>query len=334
MVRITPGRLLFSGLALLAAVAAALWLLPSDDYIFLPDEAKAVEPLVHVQGEKRADGPGGIYLVDVLVRRANLLERLFPSIHGGSTLVPESAFKTPGVSNKQRQQADLQEMERSQEIGAAVALRSLGYRVRATATGVLVESVVTGTPSVGKLAPGDVITTVNGRRVRSIHELRAALRPVRPGTDVTLVVRNEKKLRQVTVGTVPDPNRPGRAFMGILVAQAASIRLPLRVQVNTGDIGGPSAGLAFALDVVEELGRNVDGGRKVAATGQLELDGAVVPVGGVKQKTIGARQSGVDVLVVPAENAPTARRYAGDVRVLSVRSFAQALRRLRALPRR
>jgi PDZ domain-containing protein len=331
----SAGRLFLAGLLLLVVAAAALWLIPSDDYIFLPDQAKAVAPLVDVQGERPPRGPGGIYLVDVLVRRANLLERLAPRIREGSTLVPESAVDPPGTSQSQRRRADLQAMARSQDIGAAVALRKLGYRVRAAPTGVLVVAVIDGAPAVGKLRSGDVIVAIDGRRVRSQNELRRRLGRVRPGKTVTLSVRNGSDLRNVSIRTAADPDDPTRAVLGIVIEQAATVKLPIRVKINAGEIGGPSAGLAFGLDVMEELGRDVDRGYKVAATGELELDGTVIPIGGVKQKTIGARQSGVEVFVVPAgENAAEARRYAGDMRVIPVRTFGQTLRRLATLPRR
>jgi PDZ domain-containing protein len=331
----SPVRLLLAGGALLLVVAAALWFVPSDDYIFLPDHARAVAPLVRVPGGKPERGPGGIYLVDVLVRRANLLERIDPGIREGSTLVPSSALDSPGVSQSQREQADLQEMTRSQDIGTAVALRELGYHVRAAPIGVLVDAIIPGTPAVGKLRPGDVVTAVGGRRVRSRSDLRRALAGVTPRETVVLTVRNGKAERRVTVRTIADPHHRGRPFIGVAIEQAATIDLPVRVTINTGDIGGPSAGLAFALDVIEELGRDVDRGYKVAATGELELDGTVLPVGGVKQKTIGARHSHVDVLLVPAgDNAATARRYAGNIKVFPVHSVHEALRRLATLPRR
>ena len=105
--------------------------------------------------------------------------------------------------------------------------------------------------------------------------------------------------------------------------------------IDLGGVGGPSAGLAFALDIVEELRGDVDRGLKVAATGEIELDGHVAPIGGVKQKVIGARRSGADVFLVPAgDNAEEARRHAGDLRVIPVESFRQALRALATLPRK
>jgi len=135
------------------------------------------------------------------------------------------------------------------------------------------------------------------------------------------------------VKTVADPANPTRAIVGVLVDQSANVKLPVPVQIDTQGVGGPSAGLAFALDLMEELGRDVDHGYRVAATGEIALDGSVGPIGGVEQKTIGARRSHVDVFLVPAgDNAREARRYAGGLRIIPVDSFRQALRSLATLP--
>ncbi len=106
------------------------------------------------------------------------------------------------------------------------------------------------------------------------------------------------------------------------------------MKINAGSVGGPSAGLAFALDVLEQLGKDVDHGRRIAATGQLQLDGTVTAVGGLAQKTIGVRRSGIHFFLVPAgENAAEARRFAHGVRIVPVHSFRQALRALATLPK-
>jgi PDZ domain-containing protein len=332
--RITAPRLFGAGLLLLAAVAAALWFIPSDSYIFLPDRAKALAPLVHVQGQRPESRRGGIYLVDVLVRRASLLERLWPGIHSGSSIVPVSAFKPPGVSQKEQEQIDLQAMRRSQQVAAAVALRALGRTVRVRSVGVLIAAVVAGTPAVGRLSPGDVIVAVDGRRVRTRRQLRRATGRLEPGDLVHLTLRTSTGLRRVTLRATHDPDAPRRAFIGVAIQDDVRIRVATPVRINTGDIGGPSAGLAFALEIMEELGRNVDRGFRVAATGELAIDGSVEPVGGVKQKTIGARRSRIQVMLVPAgDNFSEAARYAGGMRVLPVRTFGQALHALATLRR-
>jgi Lon-like protease len=205
--------------------------------------------------------------------------------------------------------------------------------VVAQPTGVLIEDVARDAPAAGKLFPTDVILSVDGRRVRTTKELRAILGSKPAGTTFRVGVRRGGGLTQVSVKTIADPTRAGRPILGIFPGQAASVRLPFNVRIDAGDVGGPSAGIAFALDILEQLGRDVDHGRRVAATGEIELDGSVAPIGGVEQKTIGVRKAGIHVFLVPAgENAAEARRYAHGVRIVPVKTFQQALRALATLP--
>src|SRR5439155_1482611 len=123
LVRLTPLRLVGVLAGLLLTAAIALYLVPSDDYLLLPDEAHLVAPIVKVQGGHDPTDTGGIYYVDVFERRASMFESLFPWIHKGSTLVPARLIVPPGVSDKAVQQADLRAMTISQKVAAAVALR-------------------------------------------------------------------------------------------------------------------------------------------------------------------------------------------------------------------
>jgi Lon-like protease len=327
----SPFGLALEGLALFVVVFLVLWLVPSNSYIFLPDRAHAVDPLVQVQGGHKQRG-GGIYFVDIFVRKASLIERIWPGVHEGAELVPSSALLAPGVSNKERIAADQREMTRSQEIAGAVALRAAGFRVKAIPTGALVQQVAGDAPAAGKLLPTDVIVAAAQKPVRSPADLRAIVGKRKPGSAIRLGVRRGSDLMQIVVRTVEDPNHPGRSIIGIFVDQAATIKLPRRVKIDAGNVGGPSAGLAFALDVLEKLGKDVDHGRRIAATGQLELDGTVTAVGGLEQKTIGVRRSGIRTFLVPAgENAAEARRFAHGIRIVPVHSFRQALRALATL---
>jgi Lon-like protease len=329
---LTPLRLAVAGAALLVVVALFLWLTPSESYIFLPDKARPVDPLVTVAGAKDRRDRGGIYFVDIFVRKATLLERLFPGLHEGSTIVPPSAVRPPGVSDAQRRKQDLRAMAQSQTIAGAVALRALGYRVKIRHLGALIEQVVRGAPADGRLRPGDVVVRANGRPVRTPDDLRRALRSRPPGSSFALAVRRPSGLATVRLKTIVDPQRPGHPVIGVLVGDAAKVELPLKVKIDAGGIGGPSAGLPFALEVMEKLGRDVDHGRRIAATGELELDGTVDPIGGIEQKTIGVRRAGVHIFLVPAgDNAREARRYARGVRIIPVKSFQQALHELATL---
>jgi PDZ domain-containing protein len=315
-----------------AAGAVALWALPSDSYIFLPHDATPVAPLVDVEGGKEPRDGGGIYFVDVLVRKATLLEDLWPGLRDGATVVPSEHVRPPGVSEEARRREELAEMRLSQRVAAAVALRELGYDdVVARPFGARIEVVDPAAPAAGMLEPGDVIVRADERKVTAPGELRRIVRSRGVGATLTLEIRRDSRRKTLDVRTKRGPE--GTPIIGVIVSQAAEIRLPVDVEIDTGGVGGPSAGLAFALDLLEELGRDVDGGRKVAVTGTLELDGTVGEVGGVKQKTIGVRGADIDVFVVPAgDNARDARRHADGVRIVPVRSFQQALQALATLP--
>jgi PDZ domain-containing protein len=322
----SPARLATVGLFLLGAAAFVLWLAPANGYdLRLVDPAHPVDPVIRVPGEKPDGRPGPIYFVDIRERPARLLERLLPWIRAdGSDLVP--APPIPPTLERRLGQLDMTD---SQKIAAVVALSQLGYRVRARSGGVTVLLVQAGAPAARVLRPGDVIVSANGRKVASVLALRAALAARRPGASVRIDYRRGGKVHGATIKTVPDPQDSKRAIIGVSASDELTVKLPVPIKFDAGGVGGPSAGLAFALDILQELGRDVAHGKKVAATGALALNGAVRPIGGVKQKTLGARQAGVDVFLVPAgDNAREARRYAKDLPIVPVKNFQQALRAL------
>jgi PDZ domain-containing protein len=322
---ITAGRLIALGLVLLAT-AVALWVIPSREYIFLPDRAHPVAPLVRVAGGHDPQNGGGIYFVDVIVRKASLLERFFGGLHDGASLYPASAIVPQGVSDSKVQQLDEDEMRLSQQTAAAVALRTLGPKVPIVSSGALVAAIEKGLPADGQLARHDVIVAVDGMRVRSPADVSRLMRGKVPGPRVVFTYRRAGRTRTVALPTAAAGHGSHRGIVGVLLDQAG-------VSFDANGVGGPSAGLAFALEILEQLGRNVDHGHKIAATGEIWPNGSVHAIGGIEQKTIGARAAGVDAFLVPAgANARDARKYAKGLRIIPVKSFQQALQALATLP--
>ena len=267
-------------------------------------------------------------MVDVVIRKATLLERYFPGIHKGATLIPAKVYNPQGLSEHVQVEQGLAQMSSSQEIAAAVALRHLGYDVKSG--GVEVSAVDVGAPADGVLEPGDVILTAQGKNITTTDDLRRVMADVKPGEKVTLEIDRSGDHQSVTVGTKASTDTPPRAIMGIIVQP--KLDLPVKISINTGKIGGPSAGLAFALDIIDELGpTDIDHGKKVAATGEIGLDGSVEEIGGIEQKTIGAREAGADVFLVPDANAAGARKYADGLRIVPVSNLDEALHALATL---
>jgi Lon-like protease len=308
-------------LGVLGAVAAVLWFVPSNDYIYLTDPPRAVDPLVRVPGESDADEQGGIYMVDIVIRKASLFERFFPGIHEGASLVSEKEFNPQNLPENVRREQSHAQMTASQKIATAVALRALDYNVENL--GVEVTEIEVGAPADGPLEPGDVIVEANGKKVTTLADVRSVMDKVDPGDSVTLRIERDGAERTVTVGTKASPDDPSAAIMGIFIEP--KLHFPVDISIDAKGIGGPSAGLAFALDIYDELGPDIDDARRIVVTGALDLDGDVEPIGGIQQKTVAAREADADLFLVPDENAAGARRYAGDLDVVPVATFQQAL---------
>ena len=309
----------------------------SDKLLEVPDKAHPLSGLIKVAGSSRRQDGGGIYYVDVVLQKASLLQSSFKLFRPeGADLIPQKDFVPTGLTYSQQLKVDQETMKVSQKKASVVALRALGLRFRAREGGVRVAAINSDSHARGVLQPQDVVVAADGREVASALDLFNALRHHRPGDVVRLGVLRAGKRLDFRIKTIADSLDPHRALIGFAPIEVVNARLPVPVHFDLGrDVGGPSAGLAFALEILEQRGRDVDHGLKIAATGEIQLDGSVTSIGGIKQKTIGARQSHADAFLVPVDgdNAKDAKRYAHGLRIIPVKNFQQALQALATLPR-
>ena len=182
-------------------------------------------------------------------------------------------------------------MATSQETAQAVAERAAGLKVQLVPLGAQIAYLYPNMPAQkAGIEVGDIITAINGRKVANATQMTSAMSGVAPGQSVRLASAWQDGDRHHRARSEDD----SRALVGVGIADAVHIgRIPVHVHFSTAGIGGPSAGLAFALDIYDSLtGRKLLHGNKVAVTGELALNGSVIPIGGVKQKTIGAIEAG------------------------------------------
>ena len=195
------------------------------------------------------------------------------------------------------------QMTSSQDNATAAALHTLGVRYRSA---VRVSDVTKGGPADGKLRAGDLILAVDGTKVSSLEQGVKLIQQVTPRHVVRLRIDRDNVERQVAITTAPSDDDPKKSV--VKVAVAASFDFPFRVKLGVSDnIGGPSAGMIFALAVYDLLTPgSLTGGKVIAGTGEISADGTVGPIGGIQQKLVGAQHDGARLFLVPAANCAEA----------------------------
>lgn len=296
-------------------------------YAFAPGDARQVNDLISVPKDRRFPATGQVLLSTVSLRRVNGLEAFVGWLDDDVDVVHEDAVL--GTTPRSRfTQQNAEDMRNSKQTAAVVALRRLGYTVAETGKGVLIQEVGTDAPASGHLAQGDVIVGIDGQPVTVAGEAIDWLQAHKPGDTARLDVKDAKgasRQEDIVLGTRPDG--PGGYLGVVLRTKERKFDYPFDVVIDSGSIGGPSAGLAFTLGVIDTLTvGELTGGKKVAATGTIEINGEVGDVGAVSQKTAAVRAAGADVFLVPPGEYEEAKDHAGPrLEVVKVATLDEAL---------
>ncbi len=291
------------------------------------------KPLIFISGHPTYPTSGHLDLVTISIAGSpahplDLASALRGWLDHRLAVIPREEIFPPHTSADQVQRQDAAQMQESQENATAAALRQLGVPVRTT---VRVQAVQPGTPAAGRLRTGDVLTTVDRAAVTDVAGLRRLVGRRRPGANVTLGVRRGSTVKSVTLRTVAAPDDPRRPIIGVELAESHAYPFTVRIQLR--DVGGPSAGLMFALGIIDKLTPgDLSGGRTIAGTGSIDGDGAVGAIGGIQQKIFAVESRGATIFLVPEGNCAQARQAASTrLRLVKVHALGDALASLQAL---
>ncbi|MEM9036986.1 MAG: S16 family serine protease [Actinomycetota bacterium] len=299
---------------------------PLDYFAFSPGSATPTVGLVDVVGSEAFPPEGELYFTTVSSRTVTVLDWIAAQFDPAIELRSTDEV-LGGRTNDERREQNRAAMLSSQDVAEIVALRHLGFDV-VEFLGASVVQVGEDTAADGVLEPGDVVVEAEGAAITTQIELVDAVRALEPGDELDLVVRDLDGAESET-SVILGENDEGNALLGVSVvtdwAQVADP--PVEVQIDAGSIGGPSAGLAWTLTILDVLTPGeLTGENRVAVTGTMELDGTVGPIGGVVQKTFAVREQGIDVFIVPSVDAPDAESVAGDdVLIVGVDNLDDAL---------
>ena len=293
------------------------------DYIDIADPAGTTE--------------GELFFLTVSLQEVNVIEWLGAQLDARVDLAPRENIRPVGVTQEQLRERNLGEMERSKENAKFVALTYLGYEVIYDGSGALIQSTIEGSAADGVLLPGDVIKVefaseavdgIGGRApgdslVLTIERVDADDPDLVETFDVTLVLGSYRFEEDGNI--IDDPNR---GMVGVLLGDAeVDVSFPVDVKIDSQNIGGPSAGLMFTLEIIDALTEDdLTRGRRIAGTGTMSADGSVGTIGGMRQKTFGAIEAGAEYILVPAGNYEEAVDAAGDdIEVVRVETIDDAM---------
>jgi len=292
-------------------------------------------PLVEISGAETFPASGRMLLTTVAVS-GGPIGTVYPLdvVAGWATqaraVLPVEAVFPTNITREEQEEQSAAQMVSSQEAATAAALTELGYEVPVTLS---VASAVDGSGAVGVVEEGDVLVALNGVPITSHLQLIEQLSEVPPGDQVVLSVLRDGEPLDLPITTTSAPLSDGseRAALGVFVA--SDFEFPIDVQIQIERIGGPSAGMMFALAIIDLLTPEDElNGQTVAGTGTVETDGMIGPIGGIEQKMHGALRDGAQWFLAPADNCPEVVGAIPDgLRVVKVATLHEARTAIEAI---
>jgi Lon-like protease len=305
---------------LAAALAAVTIYLPY--YSIGPGPAKAVQPLIRFDDRPRYESEGSFVLTSVRFDQLTAYGIVVAWLDPGVSVVPRSDLFSPGETAEQELERSISQMDQSKLDAAFVVLEELTDYPEEHGDGVLIESVVEGCAADGELFPGDIVQAIDGTEVEDVGDARRIIRTTTSGAQLTFDVTVDGEPETVSLTREPCGGSE-RPLVGVSMIE----RFPFDVRIQSGSIGGPSAGLAWALALYDLLTPgDLTGGRTIASTGQLGIDGTVYPIGGAADKVVAAESAGATVLMLPGSNVEEARSAnESEIELVPVETFGEAL---------
>ena len=278
------------------------------------------------------DFEGNLYQLTVRRDEANIFVYLWSLVNPSYDLYPKELILPDGVTPQELSEISIQNMRTSENVAIAVALKNIGYEIETKGEGVAVVGLLDDSPVKDKLKKGDLLNSINNVQIFSATEFISTLRTYSIGETVSIglirVVDGISEQLFIETTLIEHVEYKGEPMVGFLATTVNErFDFPFEIDIKTGNVGGPSAGLMMALNVYNNLiPEDITNSMVVAGTGTIEIDGSVGPVGGIKQKIIAAKRAGAELILVPVANFEEAKPFETDnTAIVAVKSFDDAL---------
>ncbi|GBD85305.1 lon protease [bacterium BMS3Abin02] len=319
----------------LLILAVVAWSVSLPYVAWSPGPVPEVVSLITVEGAQTYPVRGNLYMLTVSQQDINAYELLAAWADPTVDVLDRTAVRPVGQSPEEYQRVAQRDMLESKNTAILVALDRLGYDVTYTGDGVEVATILKGTPADGALELGDVITAINGKPVELARDAVALITAHAIGDTITLTVERGDQTIDVPITLVEHTQEKGRPMVGFgAVTHNLTYDFPIQVDIDSTNIGGPSAGMMYTLAVIDVLTPDdITKGHRIAGTGTIASDGSVGPIGGIRQKVEGAEAAGAEYILVPKANYEEAlTAHVTGVQIIPVQTIDDALEFLSSLP--
>lgn len=309
-------------------------------YVSKPGMAKELSPIIEV--ENGYDEEGNFMLTTIRMGKANIYSYAFALFSDYQEIFPVEAVRAEEETDEEYNVRQLHMMSSSKQAAIEVAYQKAGLPIHYDFNGVYVLSVVENMPAAKKLEPGDRIFKVDGQAFQSSQEFIDYVGGKSDGDEITLTFLRRNKEQEAVIKVQPFPTEPNRIGVGIGLVDDKELRVEPKIEINTEDIGGPSAGFMFSLEIYNQLTEiDYTKGYEIAGTGTISADGKVGRIGGIEQKVVAADKAGAEIFFAPFEEGAedsnynaavkTAKDIGTKMEIVPVDTFDEAIKYLEEL---
>jgi PDZ domain-containing protein len=295
-----------------------------------PGPSRAVFPLIRFEGHPRYESSGTLLATTVEFKQVTPLEAFLVWVDPARSLVDRGVLYPPDLDEEEEDARAISQMDQSKIDAAYLVLGELTDYPEEHGEGALIEAVFPGCPADGRLFPGDLVSEVDGEAIASRDDASEAIDGADDGERLTLLVEAAGQTHSVRVARAPCVPDDPEAYIGIRMVDS----FPFDISISSGEVGGPSAGLMWAVGLYDLMTPgDLTRGRTIAGTGVIDLEGNVGPISGIRDKVRAAMRAGAAVFLTPADNMVELRSFeSGDLEIVPVSHFDDVVRALSDSP--
>lgn len=334
-------RTIFRSGLVLAIILLIMSFIKLPFYITQPGMASELEPIIKVENGFE-DEEGSFSLTTVRFGRANPLTYMWAKLNEFYYIHPLEEIKREDESDKEYMNRQLHMMEVSQESAISVAYQKANKKVEYTFHGIYIDGVIKEMPAASVLEVGDRIYKVDSIEFQTAEEFIEYVGTKKQGEQVNIKFERDGKQDEAQITLAPFPDQPEKVGLGISLVTDRQMKVEPNIELQTEEIGGPSAGLMMSLEIYNQLTEgDLTRGYQIAGTGTINAEGEVGPIGGISQKIVAADKEGIDIFLAPNEKGnpisnykeavETGKKIGTDMKIIPVDTFDEAVEYLQNL---